>query len=122
MTKLEPSSIDESLDRGWTRDDLLFIGELRDVSATARKMSIRCPVAIEYCVEDALRILAGAIAIPYHRVLMRTLGALVRAMSTEGTVVVGQEIPFIAQGLSFDLSAHVDTADDGALALTIQPR
>lgn len=108
-----------ALVRGFTRSDLLLLGELRDVSALARKLGFHAPVAVSREVQSACEALAAATGETTRRVLGRVLRAVVEVtVAGEGFDRNSKE-PFAVPGLPFDLYVHADRGDDGRWVLTV---
>lgn len=103
------------LERGLTRDDLLFLGELVDVTPLARSYGWRCPVAFSRAVTDAAETFTHRVGLSlpnaYYLVLRPAARLLNTFIAPDGALRLGTSNPFRVDGLDCDLSLHVAKAD-----------
>lgn len=108
-----------ALVRGFTRSDLLLLGELCDVSHMAGRLGFRVPVAVSRSVQDASHALARTLGIPPVHVTSRLLRHLADVVSTTGWIDGTAGETFTVPGMPFDLSIHVGREDSVGDVVTV---
>lgn len=104
---------------GFTRADLLLMGELIDVTTVAEELHLGHVVAISGRVDVALRDLAAQTGLLYRRVLKRLMVALVDALALVSALRDDAELTCRIPGLPFPLNLHVGFDDSGEAVLTV---
>lgn len=104
---------------GFTRADLLLMGELVDVTATAELLGARHPVAISPRVDAAVRELAVLTGQRPRRVLKRLVVVVVDTLSLVASLRDDAELVCRMPGLPFPLNLHVGFNEAGRVLLTV---
>lgn len=108
-----------ALIRGFTRSDLLLLGELCDVSHKAVEVGFRVPVALSRSVQDASQALADVLGLPGACVTTRLLRNLAEMVSSVDWIDAATGQTFTVPGMPFDLTLHVGHTDEGNEVLTV---
>lgn len=104
---------------GFTRSDLLLLGDLVDVSATAEQLGVLHPVAISSRVDQSVRELATATGQRHSRVLKRVIVGLVDTLGLVPALRDDAELTCRMPGMPSPLNVHVGFDNDGVALLTV---
>ncbi|MPV51027.1 hypothetical protein GCG21_13630 [Pseudactinotalea sp. HY160] len=104
--------------RGFTRSDLLFIGELCDVTPAATQLGFIAPVAISRSVQDATTVLAGVLGVTTAQALRKLLLSLFNLVR-DREFDRDEKAAFTSPGYPYDLFVHAAPTDAGAWFLSV---
>jgi|SRR5699024_11388303 len=104
--------------RGFTRDDLIFMGELVDYSGLAVRVGVRAPTAVSHVVDAEVTQVAGDLGVPRWKVAGAILTSLFNAVRG-GSLARNETVWFSTPDFPMDLKAHVGRQESGSWVLTV---
>ncbi|HLS00371.1 MAG TPA: hypothetical protein VK054_00060 [Beutenbergiaceae bacterium] len=110
--------IRQAIVRGFTRDDLLFMGELVDYTFLANRVGIKVPTAVSIAVDEAARRSATCYGVPLWSTRGEILSTLFESLSC-GEVERGETIPVFSPGIDIGVKAHVGKCENNGWVVTL---
>lgn len=104
--------------RGFTRSDLLFLGELCDVTPAATRLGFVAPVAISRAVHDATISLAATLGVTSAQATRKLLLSLFNLVK-DREFTRDEKAIFTSPGHPSEMFVHAAATDAGAWFLTV---
>lgn len=114
----QPDVVRRALVRGFTRSDLLFLGELRDVTPAAARLGFLAPVATSQAVQQDTYRLADLLRLHPAQVMRKMLLSLFAVVSGREFTQDETQV-FTSPGYGSDLLVHAGCDQDEQWYLTV---